>query len=504
MKSHASQIQKSSLATLTLPRSHSLRMRPFSSSEGHEEDFPSPDWHQARLTDMPVRSPDQRPMQRQTEEEQSEELNLQRQPEEEEETLNLQRQPEDDEDELQIQAKLTIGQPGDRYEQEADQMAAKVMAMPESSVGESSIQHIEKEDDELRAKPQVQAKGAAPAVPAGFENQLAQHKGSGQPLSDETRAFMEPRFGADFSNVQVHETPDLTNAIQAQAFTHGQDVYFNSGKYNPGSSGGKALLAHELTHVVQQEENSPHKELEKNESASTLKKQIQAKSNSKLFRSTGDDSKTSSAKVRTTISMLKEAKVSGKRFITSNVNWKLMSFAFSKIALIKSLADSVDDIDEMRKYGTLLQEVQGKAELIENQSREAASWADKTSELNALLLCSNLILELEKSGDYHTASKLRSIVLSAGDSRMRVSSKFQLLDSRLQARSNSLFELSKVYRSFAKVPQGNTTAPNAEQFGLSESLELLGNTLKNASEKYSRASTLSEYWAGFAFGVSNR
>jgi hypothetical protein len=51
--------------------------------------------------------------------------------------------------------------------------------------------------------------------------------------------------------VRVHETPDLANAIQAQAFTHGQDIYFNSGKYNPGSSGGKELLAHELTHTMQ-------------------------------------------------------------------------------------------------------------------------------------------------------------------------------------------------------------------------------------------------------------
>jgi len=70
---------------------------------------------------------------------------------------------------------------------------------------------------------------------------------------------MEPRFGGiDFSNVQVHETPDLANSIQAQAFTHGQDIYFNSGKYNPGSSSGKELLAHELTHVVQQTGQEPN------------------------------------------------------------------------------------------------------------------------------------------------------------------------------------------------------------------------------------------------------
>lgn len=227
-------------------------------------------------------------------------------PEEEEELQmkpQLQREtmPEEEE-ELQakaIQPKLTIGQPGDKYEQEADSMAAKVMTMPDSALQREAMPEEEElqakpqiqreampeEEDELQRSPQLQretmpeeddeplqtkpdnpqskiqnsklpslqAKGKAPTAPANFDSQLAQHKGSGQPLSDETRAFMEPRFGADFSNVRVHETPDLANAIQAQAFTHGQDIYFNSGKYNPGSSGGKELLAHELTHVVQQE-----------------------------------------------------------------------------------------------------------------------------------------------------------------------------------------------------------------------------------------------------------
>ena len=191
----------------------------------------------------------------------------------------LQRQPEDDK-ELQpklIQTKLSIGQPGDKYEQEADHMASKVMAMPEpqglaqegsnrgKAQNDASLQRQinvasllqretldEKKDDELAMKPLIQLKGDAPKAPDNFESQLASHRGSGQPLSDETRAFMEPRFGTDFSGVRVHETPDLANAIQAQAFTHGQDIYFNSGKYNPGSSRGKELLAHELTHVVQQ------------------------------------------------------------------------------------------------------------------------------------------------------------------------------------------------------------------------------------------------------------
>jgi hypothetical protein len=66
---------------------------------------------------------------------------------------------------------------------------------------------------------------------------------------------MEPRFGADFGGVRVHtggEADQLNRQLNAQAFTHGQDIYMGAGKYDPASSDGKKLLAHELTHVVQQ------------------------------------------------------------------------------------------------------------------------------------------------------------------------------------------------------------------------------------------------------------
>ncbi len=78
---------------------------------------------------------------------------------------------------------------------------------------------------------------------------------SGQPLPKATRAFMESRFGQDFSQVRVHadsEAAQLNQALRAQAFTHGQDVYFGEGRYSPESGAGKRLLAHELTHTVQQ------------------------------------------------------------------------------------------------------------------------------------------------------------------------------------------------------------------------------------------------------------
>lgn len=91
----------------------------------------------------------------------------------------------------------------------------------------------------------------------GLESQLEDSKGSGFTLDEKTRTEMEGNFGADFSNVRVHTGSDavqMSEQLNAQAFTHGSDIYFNEGKYNPDTSSGKHLLAHELTHTVQQEE----------------------------------------------------------------------------------------------------------------------------------------------------------------------------------------------------------------------------------------------------------
>lgn len=80
-------------------------------------------------------------------------------------------------------------------------------------------------------------------------------RGGGQPLDTGARAQLEPAFGADFGGVRVHadgQADTLNRALSARAFTTGQDIFFKQGEYNPGSSGGRELLAHELTHVVQQ------------------------------------------------------------------------------------------------------------------------------------------------------------------------------------------------------------------------------------------------------------
>jgi hypothetical protein len=88
-----------------------------------------------------------------------------------------------------------------------------------------------------------------------FESNLQSSRGLGTPLPGDTRSFMESRFSADFSGVRVHtnETSvQMNRDINAQAFTHGNDIYFNSGKFSPSSTEGKSLLAHELTHTIQQ------------------------------------------------------------------------------------------------------------------------------------------------------------------------------------------------------------------------------------------------------------
>ncbi len=97
--------------------------------------------------------------------------------------------------------------------------------------------------------------GSAPQARDDLHGRLNQSRGNGQPLPDTDRGFMERRFGVDFSGVRAHTDSNavqLNRELNAQAFTLGRDIYFGSGKYSPDISSGKRLLAHELTHVVQQ------------------------------------------------------------------------------------------------------------------------------------------------------------------------------------------------------------------------------------------------------------
>jgi hypothetical protein len=110
----------------------------------------------------------------------------------------------------------------------------------------------------------AQRQGGGPAeTDEATTDQINQLRGSGQSLDGAVQRELGTRMGADFSGVNVHATPeadDLNQRLGARAFTTGQDIFFRQGEYDPHSSGGKELLAHELTHVVQQREgvsNSP-------------------------------------------------------------------------------------------------------------------------------------------------------------------------------------------------------------------------------------------------------
>ncbi|MEM9805856.1 MAG: DUF4157 domain-containing protein [Cyanobacteria bacterium P01_D01_bin.56] len=158
-----------------------------------------------------------------------------------------------------VQAKLTIGQPGDKYEQEADRVAKDVVQQinsPRSSQPEDNIQRSPAEVSNLRKRP-VQRQSSIPVGSASneFESNLNQARQGGSHLQPAIQTKMESAMGADFSQVKIHtgtQADQLSRSIQAKAFTTGQDVFFKQGAYDPSSRGGQELLAHELTHVVQQ------------------------------------------------------------------------------------------------------------------------------------------------------------------------------------------------------------------------------------------------------------
>lgn len=150
-----------------------------------------------------------------------------------------------------FQPKLTVGAVNDPLEREADAMADRVMRAPERPISRKCPSCEEKE--KIARKPLNF--GKAFDVSSSFADQLSVTKGGGNVLPRTTARRMGQHFGTDFSEVRIHTdstATQLNDRIQARAFTHGRDIYFNRGEYNPASASGKHLLAHELTHVVQQ------------------------------------------------------------------------------------------------------------------------------------------------------------------------------------------------------------------------------------------------------------
>jgi hypothetical protein len=150
-----------------------------------------------------------------------------------------------------IRPKLVIGKPKDRFEEEADK-AAEQMTQGKPKV---HLQAEEKEKKEEEEEPIQARREDLSAVPRSIEQGLAANKSAGTPLEEETRAEMEGHFHADFSLVRLHTDAGaaaMNQALGARAFTHENHIYFGAGKYDPGGSQGKGLIAHELTHVLQQ------------------------------------------------------------------------------------------------------------------------------------------------------------------------------------------------------------------------------------------------------------
>lgn len=219
-----------------------------------------------------------------------------------------------------FQAKLKVGKAGDKYEVEADKMADKVVNNDKSSNAvqkkegeeevqqkplaseispliqkaetleeepvqkmeeeepvqkkeeeevqqkeeEEPVQMMEEEEVQQKEEEEVQAKSTNNSNKSpSIEGKLRNGSG-GTKMDNQTKNEMESGFGADFSQVNIHndnEAAQMSQDIGAQAFTHGNDVYFNKGKYNPDSKEGKHLLAHELTHTVQQKGMLQKKEI---------------------------------------------------------------------------------------------------------------------------------------------------------------------------------------------------------------------------------------------------
>lgn len=153
-----------------------------------------------------------------------------------------------------IQTKLKMGAPNNKYEQEANRMAELVVNQQTSP----ALHTNKKKKNPLIQRIASSPKGGLVA-PESVNHKLKQKKGSGNQLPPRIQASMEQSFGVDFSQVRIHtdrEANLLNQQLGARAFTYGQDVYFNQGEFNPSITQGQKLLAHELTHVIQQGGNN--------------------------------------------------------------------------------------------------------------------------------------------------------------------------------------------------------------------------------------------------------
>ena len=174
-----------------------------------------------------------------------------------------------------IQA-LTVGPPGDRFEQEAERVANAIVHRERDPVGETVTPLLQRQPAEGEGTAQETAEDEEQEAPAGqvrarhqgtrarrqlppwFAGRLSQAQSGGEPLPAAVREPMESAFGASFAAVRTHSdagAAQMSRAIGAAAFTHGSHIFLGAGPLDPHGRDGQRLLAHELTHVVQQ---NPH------------------------------------------------------------------------------------------------------------------------------------------------------------------------------------------------------------------------------------------------------
>ncbi len=195
-----------------------------------------------------------------------------------------------------IQAKLKVETSHDAFESEADAIAERIVSMPATQAVKNekpvAVQRkcadCKEEEKKVQRKPADEKKDAVKTetvkneAPAVVKEVL---KSEGKPLDKEVRNFMEPRFGADFSQVKIHTDTKANKSaevINAKAFTVGKNIVFGAGQYQPNTTRGKKLIAHELVHVLQQGKGKVRKKVQR-QAITGANQPVQARAHAKAF-----------------------------------------------------------------------------------------------------------------------------------------------------------------------------------------------------------------------------
>jgi hypothetical protein len=342
---------------------------------------------------------------------------------------------------INIQAKLNVSDPNDFAEREADRVADEVGGILKSPVnrdtddeeellqGKADIERITPEEEELLQgkvditclspeeeellQGKMEIKSQSPeeeeiqaqrseelsgTYAENIEKRINSSRSGGQPLSHDIKKPMERAFGADFSNVKVHtdsEADSLSKELNAKAFTTEKDIFFREGEYVPGSGAGQKLIAHELTHVVQQTGRGLAKKKEENKSglsgekSTTTNHQVQRVERDKNGAIVGLDMATCS------LIGVAHDDVKNKSYATVSSEAFLSSPAHSVIYEIKWDAAVVPG-------GHHLGQVQGQAsDWVVDKSRDGVPIGDRKNNKNAPYFKSDLNMDFDrKAGRY--------------------------------------------------------------------------------------------------------